>query len=139
MIFWDTVCDSGSGPRHAYPRWAQRGVFVCARALLLGPHLPHPRVFLPSPRHQGSRAYPGLTRPLGHKRMLVAYLGPQLPERGPGAAVRSPRCAWRLGKAGDPWQRRRLFPLAPGAPSVLEARTLPSQAPPSPPSHFPPR
>lgn len=121
-----------------YLRWVQRGVCVCARPAL-GSSSSRSPVILPSPRHQGSRAYPGLTRPQGHKRMLIAYLGPQLPEHGPGAAVRSPQCAWRLGKAGDPWQRRRLFPLAPGAPSVLEAGTLPSQAPPSPPSHTPPR
>lgn len=88
---------------------------------------------------RGSRAYPGLTRPQGHKRVLIAYLGPQLPERGAGAAVSSPLCAWRLGKTGDPWQRRRLFLLAPPARSVLEAGTLPSQAPPSPPSYTPPR
>lgn len=47
-FFW--VC--GSGPSHAYPRRTQRG--VCA--LLLGPR--PPRVFLPSPRHQGVSSLP---------------------------------------------------------------------------------
>lgn len=141
MWLWVPDTQDAPGPSHAYPRWSQRigeggsRFEPCSRVLVL----PILGSFYPLHVTGGLEPTQGLTRLHGHKRVPIAYLGPQFPERGPGAAVRTPLCAWRLGRAGEPWQRRRLFPLAPGAPAVLGAGTLPFQAPPSPPSRTPSR
>lgn len=53
--------DTQDAPGPAMPAHSGLGTGVCA--LLPGPPCPpHSWVFLASPRHQGSRAYPGLTR-----------------------------------------------------------------------------
>lgn len=117
-FFWDTVCgvwlsirDTQDAPgQPCLPTLgAEVGVCVCVSAPCSSSSSSSGSFY---PLH--ATKDPGLTRLQDYKRMPIAYLGSQLPERGSSTAVNSPLCAWRLGRVGDPWQRRRLFPLAPG-------------------------
>lgn len=119
---WIRDTQDAPGPSHAYPRRGAEGCVCSVQCVCTAPwSFPIPGVFLSSPRDQGFRAYPGLTRLQGHKRVPTAYLGPQLPERGLRTAVRFPLCAWRLGRTGDPWQRRPAF-VSSGSPGSGCAR-----------------